>query len=127
MINQINSTPFKINSTPFKINTVLLDYIMNNWERHNLLIDPKVKHKFEDIEKRTKYQNGVYNSHISKIILQETILGIAQFLSNFNEIYFPVRLDQRGRLYCSPSFMNYQSNELSKSLLIFSKPGIIKK
>ena len=120
MINQINSTPFKIN-------TVLLDYIMNNWERHNLLFDPKVKHKFEDIEKRTKYQNGVYNSHISKIILQETILGIAQFFSNFNEIYFPVRLDQRGRLYCSPNFMNYQANELSKALLIFSKPGIIKK
>jgi DNA-directed RNA polymerase len=100
---------------------------MNNWERHNLLFDPKVKHKFEDIEKRTKYQNGVYNSHISKIILQETILGIAQFFSNFNEIYFPVRLDQRGRLYCSPNFMNYQANELSKALLIFSKPGIIKK
>ncbi len=117
----------KINNTPFKINTVLLDYITNNWEKHNLLINPKIKHKYEDIEKKTKYQRSVYNSHVSKVILQETILGIVQFYRDFNEIYFPVRLDQRGRLYCTPNFFHYQSNELSKSLILFSKPGTLKR
>jgi DNA-directed RNA polymerase len=118
MINKISSTGFKINKT-------LFDYIINNGDKHNLLIDPTVKHKFADIQKKSKYQESVYASHNSKVILQKTILGIAEYFSNFSSIYFPVRLDQRGRLYCSPNFLNYQSNELSKSLLLFSEPGII--
>lgn len=52
---------------------------------------------------------------------------IAAFYSKFSRIYFPVRLDQRGRLYCSPSFLNYQSSELSKALLLFAEPSIIRK
>ena len=64
---------------------------------------------------------------MSKIILQETVLGLAEFYSRFNEIYFPVRLDQRGRLYCSPAYLNYQSNDLAKALLLFAIPGIIKR
>lgn len=115
-----------ISSTPFKINTTLLNYLLND-NKHNLLIDRYKKHKFEDIEKRTKYQQSVYTSHVSKLILQETILGIAQFYSKFPEIYFPVRLDQRGRVYCDPHFLNYQSTELSKALLLFAKPGVINK
>lgn len=60
-------------------------------------------------------------------MLQETILGLALFYKNYSDIYFPVRLDQRGRLYCNPSFLNYQSNELSKALLLFSNPGVLHK
>ena len=36
-------------------------------------------------------------------------------------------LYQRGRLYCSPGFLNYQSTELSKALLLFAKHGTIVK
>lgn len=50
-----------------------------------------------------------------------------QFYKDFNEIYFPIKLDQRGRLYCTPNFFHYQSNELSKALILFSKPGIVKR
>lgn len=46
---------------------------------------------------------------------------------NFSEIYFPVRLDQRGRLYCTPGFLNYQSTELSKALLLFARSGTVLK
>jgi len=60
-------------------------------------------------------------------VLQETILGIAEFFRKFSRIYFPVRLDQRGRLYCISSYLNYQSNELSKALLSFAIPGILTK
>ena len=117
----------KISSTPFKINQPLLDYINSEGAKHNLLIDPYTKHKFEDLNKRTKYQQGVFSSHNSKVVLQETILGIAEFYRRFSKIYFPLRLDQTGRIYCSPSYLNYQSNELSKALLLFAEPGIINK
>lgn len=101
MVNNISKTPFKINKT-------LLDYINNEGLKHNLLMDSEVTHKFEDLDKRNKYQRGVLASHRSKLILQQTVLGIADFYSPFSNIYFPVRLDQRGRLYCSPSYLNYQ-------------------
>ena len=60
-------------------------------------------------------------------MLQENILALAQFFSKFTNIYFPIRLDQRGRIYCSPSYLNYQSCELSKALLLFSNPAVIRK
>ncbi len=123
--NKIYDMINKISSTPFKINETLLNYLIAN--KHNLLIDSTVSHKFADLKKRTRPQEKEYASYNSKVILQETILGISQFYSRFNEIYFPVRLDQTGRLYCSPNYLNYQSNELSKALILFSKPGIIKK
>lgn len=117
----------KISCTTFKINTSLLDFIIDPInDKYNLLMDSTHIHKYANI-KRTRSQDRVYKSHNSKVTLQETILEITNFYRNFNEIYFPVRLDQRGRLYCSPGFFNYQSNELSKSLLLFAKPGIIHK
>lgn len=30
-------------------------------------------------------------------------------------------------MYCTPSYLNYQSNDLAKSLLLFANPGIIKR
>lgn len=95
-----------ISKTPFKINQFLLDYINNKGLKHNLLIDCNAKHKYDDMEKRTKYQKSQLASHNSKVILQETILGIADFYRNFSKIYFPIRLDQTGRLYCIPSYLN---------------------
>lgn len=114
-----------ISRTPYKINKPLLDYINHEGEKHNFLIDPSAKHKYDDLEKRTKYQQSKLASHNSKVILQETILGIADFYSKFSKIYFPLRLDQRGRVYCSPNYLNYQANELSKALLLFAEAGII--
>lgn len=119
--NMINN----ISSVPYKINIELFNNLVNN--PVDLLIDIKKTHKFELIDKKSKYQQKCYTSHKSKIVLQETILGIADFYQNFPEIYFPIRLDQRGRIYCIPSYFNYQSNELSKALLLFANPAIIYK
>ena len=114
-----------ISSTPYKINTELLDYILTN--KHGLLIDPSKPSIYENIEKRNKYQQAKYSSHISKLNLQETILGIAEFYRSFSQIYFPVRMDERGRIYSSTTYLNYQSSELAKALLLFANPGIITK
>ena len=117
----------KLASTPFKINQTLLDYITGEESKHNLLTDVYTEHKFANLEKRSKYQQSVFASHNSKVVLQETILGLADYYRKFSKIYFPVRLDKRGRLYCSSNYLNYQSNELSKALLLFAYPGTILK
>lgn len=124
--NNIYDMVNNISKTPFKVNIALLNYITFN-DKYNLLIDTNIPHEFEALEKISKYQESKYRSHNSKLALQETVLEIVNFYKQFNEIYFPVRLDQRGRIYCTPSYFNYQSNELSKSLILFSIPGIIKR
>ena len=116
-----------ISNTPFKINQPLLDYINAEGDKHKLLIDTETEHEYESLPYRTKSQKSILASHKSKILLQETILGLAEFYRRFSKIYFPVRLDQRGRLYCSPVHLNYQSNELSKALLLFANGSIISK
>ena len=123
--NKIYTLVNNISSTPFKINKDLLDYICTKGFKHNLLIDPYAKHKFSDLEKLTKHQKGVLASHNSKVVLQESILGIAEFYRKFSTIYFPIRIDQRGRIYCTPSYLNYQSNELSKALILFADAGVV--
>ena len=35
-------------------------------------------------------------------------------------IYFPTFLDFRGRVYPAPNYLSYQSNDLARSLLLFS-------
>lgn len=61
------------------------------------------------------------SSYLSKIYLQENILGLAAVYSNTHEFFLPVRVDFTGRLYCISEYLTYQSSELAKSLLIFSK------
>lgn len=54
-------------------------------------------------------------------------MNLASIYRRFSAIYFPVRIDQRDRLYCSPGYFNYQVTELVKSLLLFAKPGVIER
>lgn len=46
-----------MSAIPFKINIVLLEFIINYWEKSkNFLIDPYSKHEYESIKKKTKVQ-----------------------------------------------------------------------
>lgn len=103
-----------------------MDYIKDEGNKHGLLIDINTKHMCEDLPKKTKYQSSKLALHKSKVILQETILGLAELYSKFDKIYFPyplpptplpptpptpyppgvVRLDERGRMYCDSGYLN---------------------
>lgn len=91
-----------------------------------MLISNNIHDDFNKLENKTRYQTNKYKSLNSKKLLQDNILQLANLFKNV-DIYFPVRLDQTGRLYCIPSYLNYQSTNLAKSLLLFVKPGIIKR
>lgn len=67
--NKIYDMLNNISSTPFKINKPLLDYITTNGIKHGLLTDPTVKHKYADLDKRTKPQQKSFAAHNSKLIL----------------------------------------------------------
>ncbi len=77
------------------------------------------------MEYLSKYKQGKYKALVSNLVRQEFRLKIANLFKNYNSIYFPVKLDHRGRLYCTPAYFNYPSSDLAKALILFSIPGII--
>ena len=114
-------------NTPFKVNIVLLKYLIEKNYIHNLLISPNHVHELEEKEKRNKYEEREFQSYLSKKLLQQNILMIADIYSNVPAFYFPIKLDHRGRLYPLVSYFNYQSTELAKALILFSRPDCIKR
>jgi len=46
---------------------------------------------------------------------------IANSFKDINNMYFPMDLDFRGRIYPIPPHFNHMGADLSRSLLIFSK------
>jgi hypothetical protein len=112
--------------TPFKINKDLLNYLLENNHIHKLLINSDHKHEYAVI-KRNKAQEKKYQQFLSKKMLERYVLLIAQVYSNIPEIYFPLKLDNRGRLYPNVAFFHYQASELAKALIQFANPDIIKR
>ena len=110
-----------INSVGFKINKDVLNFINTYGSRYNLLISPSYEHPLTKKNKLTKAEFVELSSFLSKRNLQDNILSIAEIYSNVHEFFIPTRLDFRGRLYCISEYLNYQSTELAKSLLLFSK------
>jgi len=72
-------------------------------------------------EKLSKAERDELQTYSSKLELQQQILNIADLYSIVPEFYFVNRIDNRGRLYCVCEYLNYQSSELAKSLLLFSR------
>ena len=116
-----------VNSVGYRINKDVLDFVYLYGEKYNLIISDKYKHPLLEKPKLTKPQYSELEEFLSKKVLQENVLALADAYSNVHEFYLPVRLDFRGRCCCSSQYLNYQSTKLAKSLLLFSKPGKINK
>lgn len=119
--NKIYKMVDNLNSVSFAINEEVLDFILNNYKKYNLIIDPDFKHPLELKAKLTLQEKRDLESFLSKQKLENEILNLASIFKNCSEIYLPVRLDYRGRIYCNVEYLNYQGIELAKALLKFSK------
>ena len=122
--NKIYDMVNNISSVAFKINNQVLEFILNFGLKYNLIIDPNFVDPLEIKKKKTKLnfkENKILDSFLSKKMLEMNILGLAQIFKNVPEFFIPVRIDNRGRVYCMADYLNYQGTELAKSLLLFSK------
>lgn len=129
-----------VSRVPYKINKEVLEYIqLYGIEKGIILLDSHVMSKKNTISKEvdkfydnpyikmTKKLNKELRSLQSTIYLQNNILNIAELYSLVDKIYFPVRSDQRTRIYCITEYFNYQSTDLAKGLLLFYNHGVIYK
>lgn len=117
--NVIYNLVNNVNSVGFKINVDMLNFIYDYGDKFNLLLEDI---NLDVVKPRiTKAEYSELESYISRLDLQENILGLAKVYSDIPEFYLPVRIDYRGRMNCVSQYLNYQSTELAKSLLLFSK------
>lgn len=124
--NIVYETINNMSSVGYKINKDVLNFIYLYNDKFNLtLINSKHPLELENsvAKKRKLYKRELADleSFRSKKFVQENILAIADIFENVDEFFIPVRLDYRGRIYCSANYLNYQSTELAKSLLMFSR------
>ena len=87
-------------------------------KNHPCLKDKTVLKKWKQLAAMAYEENTKLWSHR---FATQTYLWIAEMFENEDEIYFPVTLDFRGRAYYTPSFLNPQSTEQAKSLLLFAQ------
>ena len=129
--NIIFDTVNNLSSVGYKINIPVLEFILEKGVEYNLIIDPCFQHDLEikknNKEKLSVYEKKTLDSFLSKKQLEMNILALATIFKNVPEFFIPVRIDNRGRIYCMADYLNYQGIELAKSLLLFSKGDKVSK
>jgi len=133
---EVYSAINNMQNTPFKINSYILGVLQEAWDRGLSVggLPPSenidVPNKPTDIDTnevaRKAWKKEAVIAHtenarmFSKRLLYAKIIWSAQKFKDYESIYFPLQMDFRGRVYCVPAFLNYQSIEGAKALLQFS-------
>jgi DNA-directed RNA polymerase len=89
-----------------------------------------IPNKPHDIEtnkvSRKKWKKKAVIAHtenarmFSKRLLYAKIIWLAQKFKDYATLFYPLQFDFRGRAYCVPAFLNYQSIGGAKAMLLFS-------
>jgi DNA-directed RNA polymerase len=130
-------------TTAFKINNYILGVMAEAWDRGlsiggmppitNLTVPNKPHDIKDNKESRRKWKKEAVVVHtenarmFSKRMLYAKILHLGDKFKTYATVYFPMQFDFRGRAYCVPAFLNYQSINGAKALLSFAKGKAITK
>ena len=123
-------------NTPFKINKFILKIMQEAWDKGlaiggmppitNYEIPNKPHDIDSNVESRKAWKKQAVMAHtenarmFSKRLLYAKIMWLADKFKDYATLYFPLQLDFRGRAYCVPAFLNYQSISGAKALLSFA-------
>ena len=123
-------------NTPFKINRFILKVMQTAWDNGDAIggMPPNrnldIPNKPHDIEtnrvSRKEWKKRAVIAHtenarmFSKRLLYAKIIWLAQKFKDYATLFYPLQFDFRGRAYCVPAFLNYQSIGGAKAMLLFS-------
>jgi DNA-directed RNA polymerase len=140
---EVTSAVNLMQSTAYRINTFILGVMQNAWDKslsiggmppiENLDIPQKPHDIDTNKEALFEYKKACVIVHTennrmsSKRMLYAKIINLAEQFKEYVTMYFPIQLDFRGRAYCVPAFLNYQSINGAKALLNFSQGKAITK
>jgi len=140
---EVTSAVNLMQSTAYRINTFILEVMQNAWDKslsiggmppiENLDIPQKPhdidtnKEALFEYKKTCVIVHTENNRMSSKRMLYAKIINLAEQFKEYVTMYFPIQLDFRGRAYCVPAFLNYQSINGAKALLNFSQGKAITK
>ncbi len=140
---EVTSAVNLMQSTAYRINTFILEVMQNAWDKslsiggmppiENLDIPQKPHDIDTNKEALFEYKKACVIIHTennrmsSKRMLYAKIINLAEQFKEYVTMYFPIQLDFRGRAYCVPAFLNYQSINGAKALLNFSQGKAITK
>ena len=140
---EVTSAVNLMQSTAYRINTFILEVMQNAWDKslsiggmppiENLDIPQKPYDIDTNKEALFEYKKACVIVHTennrmsSKRMLYAKIINLAEQFKKYVTMYFPIQLDFRGRAYCVPAFLNYQSINGAKALLNFSQGKAITK
>jgi hypothetical protein len=137
-----------LQDVPYQVNSYLLSYLNYNkvWIKQQLfgdIIDVEVlKEKLYNVKKKIssefkkkekdkvlilnlyKERNNLV-SKINEIEKFDNILSVANEMCQFDSIYFMIQLDFRGRINVVSDYLNYQGDNLSRSLITLKKESKI--
>jgi len=123
--NIVYDTVNNLSSVAYRINNNVLNFVLERGLECELYTDPAYLHPLEIKQKKgnklTFSEKQKLSAFLSRKQLEMNILSLALCFKNVSQFYIPVRIDNRGRVYCMADYLNYQSIELAKALLIFSK------
>lgn len=144
--NRIQSVPYRINKKIFEVldnlyknsqNDIVKDgeVILPTTNKNAPMRDSILTQEYQEMSQdgRDKYIEAIKKykelkkqfhfeqvSNESKINELKSQLDIAHEFLNEETIYFPSNKDTRGRTYPMPQVLNYQSNDIGRSLLEFA-------
>lgn len=133
---EVYSAVNTMQNTPYKINKFILHVMQDAWDKGLAVggmppnVNYDIPNKPHDIEtnsaSRKEWKKKAVMVHtenarmFSKRLLYAKIMWLADKFKDYATLYFPLQLDFRGRAYCVPAFLNYQSITGAKALLSFA-------
>ena len=134
---EVYSAVNTMQNTPYKINKFVLKVMQEAWDKGLAIggmppnVNYDIPNKPHDIEtnadSRKEWKRKAVMVHtenarmFSKRLLYAKIMWLAEKFKDYQTLYFPLQLDFRGRAYCVPAFLNYQSITGAKALLSFAR------
>jgi DNA-directed RNA polymerase len=123
-------------SVPWRVNKRMLE-VMREYHRLGLCVNEVIpfsgviplpmRVETEDKEEIKEYKRQAHQIHLTnyqnraKCVAVAKILCAAETMKGYEEIFFPVQLDFRGRMYCFNETLHYQAGDTSRALLEFAE------